>query len=215
MKIVILLGAPGAGKGTVAARVATGISARHISTGAMLRDAVAKGTPAGTAAKTFMDKGELVPDNVLVDMVDELLAAAASEDILLLDGFPRTLNQARSLETLVARHNVAVDLVVYLDVPESVIMERLCGRRVCSCCGAVFHITTLPPKQEGICDLCGSELIIRDDDKPETIHNRLLVYEKLTAPLVAMYNAENKLVHVNGVGTADDVAESVAAILKR
>ena len=214
MKTVVFLGAPGAGKGTTASRVAEQMSVRHISTGDMLREAVKNKTPAGLSAEEYMTKGALVPDQVLFRMVDELLSAAGNYDVLLFDGFPRNISQAEELDKLAKAHNVEISNVICLDVDEAVIIARLGGRRVCKTCGYIFHIDTLKPKKEGVCDLCGGELIVRDDDKPETIHKRLAVYDALTAPLIDMYEASGKLQHVDAGRDADTVVKAVMSILR-
>ncbi len=203
MKIFVFLGAPGAGKGTVASRIAESGGAIHVSTGAMLREAVRNGTPAGLAAKSYMDQGALVPDSVLVDMIGELLADAPADAELLFDGFPRNVAQAEQLEALVRKHHAQVAQAICLDVPEAVVLRRLGGRRVCPACGAVFHVATLPPKQDGVCDACGGPLVVRDDDKPETIKRRLDVYAAQTEPLIAWYDRAGKLRRVNGAGEVD------------
>lgn len=213
MTLTVLLGAPGAGKGTVAARVAAPLNARHVSTGAMLRDAVKSGTPAGLLAKGCMDRGELVPDAVLADMIGDLLAAAPKDARFLLDGFPRNVPQAETLEELALAHGARVDCAVSIEVPQEVVLDRLGGRRVCPACGANFHVRTLAPRREGICDSCGAALVVRDDDQPATIRKRLAVYEKQTAPLAAWYEKAGKLRRVDGSGDADAVAESVRRIL--
>ena len=214
MKAVVFLGAPGAGKGTVAVRVANLISAHHISTGAMLREAVKNKTPAGVSAEEYMNKGSLVPDEVLFRMVDDLLTTAKKDDLLLFDGFPRNTSQAIEFDKLLSKHNAGMNSVIYLDVSESVIVARLGGRRVCKICGQIFHVDTLKPKKEGICDTCGGALIVRDDDEPATIRKRLAVYDELTAPLVAMYKSSGKLRRVDGAQDADKIAEIVASILR-
>ena len=203
MKIFVFLGAPGAGKGTVASRIAEQGDALHVSTGAMLREAVKNGTPAGLAAKSYMDKGALVPDPVLLDMIGELLADAPADAELLFDGFPRNETQAEQLEALVRKHGATVARAICLDVPETVVLRRLGGRRVCPVCGMVFHVETLPPKQAGVCDGCGNPLAIRDDDKPETIKRRLEVYAVKTEPLIAWYEKTGKLRHVDASGEVD------------
>lgn len=214
MDLTVLLGAPGAGKGTVAARIAAPLNAKHVSTGAMLRDAVKAGTPAGLCAKAYMERGELVPDAVLADMVGDLLAAAPRDARFVLDGFPRNTNQAAMLDTLAARHNARVDLAVCIDVPLDVVLDRLGGRRVCPACGANFHVRTLAPRQAGVCDSCGASLVTRADDQPDTIRNRLAVYEEQTAPLVAWYDRVGKLRRVDGSGDADSVAAAVRRVVE-
>jgi adenylate kinase len=214
MDITVLLGAPGAGKGTVAVRIAEPLGARHVSTGAMLRDAVKAGSPAGRTAKGYMDRGELVPDAVLADMIGELLAAAPRDARFILDGFPRNIPQAEVLDALAARHGARVSRVVCIDVPLEVALDRLGGRRVCPVCGANFHVRTLAPRRVGICDSCGAELVTRADDQPETIRNRLTVYDRQTAPLIAWYQAAGKLLRIDGSGDADTVAAAVRRLIE-
>ncbi len=212
-KIVVFLGAPGAGKGTAAAAVAARTGARHVSTGAMLRDAVARGTPAGLEAKSFMDAGALVPDEVLYRMVSELLAAAPDGSTLFFDGFPRNSAQAEKLRELAAAAAATVDAAVMLDVSEATLVERLGGRRTCPKCGAGYHVKSLPPKVEGVCDKCGAALVTRADDRPETIANRLAVYERSTAPVVGFYEKAGLLKRIDASGPADAVAALVEAAL--
>ena len=212
MDITVLLGAPGAGKGTVAARIAAPLNARHVSTGAMLREAVKAGTPAGLSAKKFMDAGELVPDEVLAAMIGELLDKAPADARFLLDGFPRNVAQAEILDDLAARHGATVARALSIDVTPETVLERLGGRRTCPKCGAGYHVRSLPPKKEGICDACGAALVIRDDDRPETIRHRLAVYEEKTAPLAAWYEKAGKLIHVDGTQDADAVARDALAV---
>ncbi len=209
MDITVLLGAPGAGKGTIATRIAEPLGARHVSTGAMLRDALQAGTPAGLAAKTYMERGELVPDDVLARLIEDLLAVSPPDAQFLLDGFPRNPAQARMLDELAARHGSRVDRAVSIDVPEDVILDRLAGRRVCPDCGANYHLRTLPSKREGLCDRCGAALVQRDDDQPETVRKRLAVHARQTAPLIDEYAARGTLLHVDGSGDADQVANAV------
>lgn len=213
MQIFVFLGAPGAGKGTVAGKIAQLTSARHISTGAMLREAVKNGTPAGLSAKSYMDKGGLVPDKVLVDMIGELLASAAADTVFLFDGFPRNESQAADLESLARQYKAEVKSAICLDVPETIILRRLGGRRVCPACGTIFHVATLRPRQEGVCDVCAAKLVTRTDDQPETIRHRLEVYAEQTAPLIAWYDKAGKLRHVNGAGEAEATVKLVMAAM--
>ncbi len=213
MTLTVLLGAPGAGKGTVAARIAGPLNARHVSTGAMLRDAVREGTRAGVAAKRYMACGELVPDAVIAEMIGDLLTAAPDDARFVLDGFPRNVPQAEILETLASRHRAEVDCAVAIEVPQEILVDRLGGRRVCPACGAVFHVRTLVPRREGLCDSCGADLVVRADDEPETIRKRLAVYEEQTAPLAAWYAAIGRLRRVDGSGDAETVAESVRRVI--
>ncbi len=209
MDITVLLGAPGAGKGTVATRIAGPLGAIHVSTGAMLRDALKAGTDAGLDAKRYMDRGELVPDAVLARLMEELLEQSAPDAHVLLDGYPRNPAQAQTLESLARRFGCAVGRAVTIEVPEDVILERLDGRRVCPACGANFHLRTLPPKRGGVCDACGAELVQRTDDQPGTARKRLAVYARQTAPLIEWYDQRGLLLRVDGSGEADQVAEAV------
>lgn len=209
--IVVFLGAPGAGKGTAAAAVAARTGARHVSTGAMLRDAVARGTPAGLEAKSYMEAGGLVPDEVLYRMVAELLAATPDGATLFFDGFPRNEAQAAKLDELAAASGATVASALLLDVSREALLERLGGRRVCPKCGAGFHVKSLPPKVEGVCDACGAELVTRVDDQPATIAHRLEVYESATAPVVGFYEKAGKLRRIDATGSPEDVAKAVEA----
>ena len=209
MRVFIFLGAPGAGKGTAAAKIAEMTGTRHVSTGAMLRDAVKKGTPAGLSAKIAMDKGELVPDEILIAMIGELFAESDKSATFILDGFPRTVAQAEALEELAAKHGAEIAKAINIEVPEHTLLLRLGGRRVCPACGAGFHTETLPPKKQGVCDACQTELVIRNDDKPETIKNRLLVYADKTAPLTGWYAKAGKLTSADGSGTAESAAQNI------
>ncbi len=213
MQIYILLGAPGAGKGTVAAQIAERTSAVHVSTGAMLREALKQETPAGLAAKAYMDQGALVPDPVLVEMIGELLATAEPGTVFLFDGFPRNESQAAQLDALLEGRDATVEGAICLEVPEAVIMDRLGGRRVCPSCGAGYHVRNIPPRQDGMCDACGSELVVRPDDNPETIANRLKVYEAQTAPLIAWYARSGKLRPVDGAGDVETTVDNVRAAM--
>lgn len=212
-KIIVFLGAPGAGKGTAAAAVAARTGARHVSTGAMLRDAVARGTPAGREAKSYMDAGALVPDEVLYRMVEELLRDAPEPSTLFFDGFPRNVAQAGKLGELAAGAGASVAAALLLDVPAETLMERLGGRRTCPACGAGYHVKTLPPKVEGVCDKCGAALVTRADDRPETIANRLSVYERSTAPVIGFYEQAGLLKRIDASGAADAVAALVEGAL--
>ena len=207
--IVVFLGAPGAGKGTAAAAVAARTGARHVSTGAMLRDAVARGTPAGLEAKSHMEAGGLVPDEVLYRMIAELLAATPDPATLFFDGFPRNEAQAAKLEELAAANGAAVSSALLLDVSREALLERLGGRRVCPKCGAGYHVKALPPKVDGVCDACGAALVTRVDDQPATIAHRLEVYESATAPVIGFYEKGGKLRRVDASGTAEEVAALV------
>ena len=209
MRIIVFLGAPGAGKGTAAAAVAKKTGARHVSTGAMLRDALARETPAGLEAKSYMESGGLVPDEVLCKMIAELLAETPKDATLFFDGFPRNEAQAAKLEELAAANGAAVSSALLLDVSREALLERLGGRRVCPKCGAGYHVKALPPKVEGVCDACGAALVTRVDDQPATIAHRLEVYESATAPVIGFYEKAGKLHRLDASGTAEEVAALV------
>lgn len=198
MNIVILLGAPGSGKGTIAVELAKQSGIRHLSSGDLLRGAVKAGTPAGLKAKTFMESGNLVPDELIADMIADTVASDTKTKTLLLDGFPRNVAQAEILAKMMAEKNISLRCALLLDVPDEVVIRRISGRRVCPTCGAGFNVDSLPPKQEGICDLCGAALIIRKDDTPETVQHRLDVYAAQTLPLIDYYKQANAIVTVDG-----------------
>lgn len=185
---LILLGAPGAGKGTQAEIISRKLNIPTISTGNILRAAVKNGTPVGLQAKAFMDAGDLVPDEVIIGIVKERLQEPDCQNGYILDGMPRTIAQAEALEEA----GVEIDLALYIKIDDQVIYERMAGRRACPSCGATYHITGNPPKVTGICDNCGSELIIRKDDDPETVKNRLQVYYKETEPLLEFYKSRGR-----------------------
>ena len=208
MNIVILLGAPGSGKGTVAGKLASeNDGLKHVSSGDLLRGAVAKGTAAGVEAKGYMDKGNLVPDALIAQMIKDVVAETTGDVTMLLDGFPRNLAQAKILEEMGA----PVKSAVLIDVPDSIIQDRIAGRRTCPKCKAGYHVRNLPPKVEGICDVCGEKLVIRKDDNPETVKDRLVVYHRETEPLIAFYREKGLLRSVDGTIGVDNVA---AAFLK-
>ena len=205
---IIMLGPPGAGKGTQAKRMAQKFEIPHISTGDMLRAAVREGTPLGLKAQEYMNAGGLVPDDVIIGLVRERLAQKDCEKGFLLDGFPRTVAQAEAVDEA----GIAIDHVIELEVPDDDVVVRLTGRRICPNCGALYHVTLSPPKQAGVCDKCGTALITRDDDKEETVRNRLRVYHQSTAPLVAFYEAKGLLRRVNATGSVDDVFKGILDI---
>ncbi|GID11603.1 adenylate kinase [Actinocatenispora rupis] len=203
----MLVGPPGAGKGTQAEFIAAHLSAPKISTGDILRANVADGTELGREAKGYMDAGELVPDQVVINMVRGRLAEPDAEDGFLLDGFPRTVPQAQELDKMLADLGTGLDLVLELVVEEEEVIRRLSGRRTCRGCGKIWHVEFDPPARSGACDRCGGELFQRDDDKPETIAERLRVYARDTQPLVAYYAAQGKLVGLDAVGPVEDVTQ--------
>jgi adenylate kinase len=208
------VGPPGAGKGTQAEFVAAHLAVPKISTGDIFRANVVGGTPLGIEAKRYMDGGQLVPDEVTINMVRERLAEADAGDGFLLDGFPRTLPQATALDKILADLGVAVDLVLELVVDEDEVIRRLSGRRTCRGCGKIWHVTFDAPTREGVCDRCGGELYQRDDDKPETIAERLRVYAHDTAPLIDFYGAQGKLVGIDATGPVEDVTDRAIDALR-
>ena len=199
MEAIILLGAPGAGKGTVAEDIKSNIAFSHVSTGDMLRAAVKAGSPVGLQAKTYMDKGELVPDEVIVGLVKELLDRGPSDAKYMFDGFPRTPNQARLLDEALAKLHSRIAHVFLLEVARDVLIMRISGRRVCRKCGAVYHVKNIRPKVEGVCDQCGGELYQRPDDNEATVANRLDVFENQTASLISYYDEKKILRRVDSL----------------
>ena len=206
---LILLGAPGAGKGTQAEIIASKLSVPTISTGNILREAIKNGTPTGLKAKDFMDRGMLVPDEVIIGIVRERLTQPDCANGYILDGVPRTIPQAQAL----ADQGVEIDRVVSIEIADEVIEARMTGRRVCGTCGASYHITANPPKTEGICNACGSELVIRKDDKPETVRHRLEVYHAETEALKGFYERLGKLRLVEGDQPIEDATRDIMAAL--
>lgn len=214
MSRVIFLGAPGAGKGTQARRLAAGSGVPQVATGDMLREAVAEGTPLGREAKRYMDQGALVPDEVVIGLVDERLSRPDAGPGYVLDGFPRTVAQAEALDALLRRLGQDLDRVVFFDVSRDELLRRLTGRRICRRCGTAFHLVSAPPKAEGRCDQCGGELYQRDDDAEHTVGRRLDVYETQTAPLLDHYRKRGLLVRVVGEGPVDRVAAAIQKAVK-
>ena len=212
MKIV-MLGAPGAGKGTQAIKIADKYDIPHISTGDIFRANIKGGTELGQKAKSYIDKGELVPDEVTIGMLLDRIAQEDCENGYVLDGFPRTIPQAESLTEALKSQGDKIDFALNIDVPDEAIIERMSGRRACPKCGATYHIVYAAPKTENICDKCGTELIIRSDDKPETVKDRLNVYHQQTEPLIAYYKAAGVLREVDGTQELPKVFEDVVAIL--
>ena len=210
MNIVILLGAPGSGKGTIASRLAAeNDNLKHVSSGDLLRGAVAKGTPAGVEAKGYMEKGALVPDSLIAQMIKDVIAETEGDVTMLLDGFPRNVAQAEILQETGA----PVKSVVLVDVPDEIIADRIAGRRTCPKCKAGYHVKALPPKVEGVCDACGAELVIRKDDNPDTVKDRLVVYHRETEPLIAFYEGKGLLRRIDGDQGPDKNAEAFKAAM--
>ena len=206
---VIFLGPPGAGKGTQAQELAREWGVPHIATGDMLREAVAAKTALGLEAKRHMDSGGLVPDDVVIGLVGERLAQPDAKAGCVLDGFPRTVAQAEALDALFARAGIALDRVIYFDVPRAELLRRLTGRRVCRACGRTFHLVSAPPSVAGKCDDCGGELYQRADDSEATVATRLDVYQKQTAPLLDYYRGRRLLAEVSGEGPVAGVGEAI------
>lgn len=210
---LVLLGPPGSGKGTQGERLQEDLRLPYYATGDILRAAVREGTELGTAAKEYMDKGDLVPDDVIVGLIGERVASAEAADGFILDGFPRTTAQAESLDAKVEELGRRLTAVLLIDVDDDEVVRRLGGRRTCTKEGHVFHVEFDPPKEEGVCDVCGGELVIRDDDKPEVIRHRLGTYHEKTEPLVSYYEGKGTLQRVDGSMAPDDVAARIRAIL--
>ena len=205
---IIMLGAPGAGKGTQAKRIAKKYNIPHISTGDIFRANIKEGTELGKRAKEYMDKGELVPDDITIGMLLDRIHKADCKD-----GFPRTIPQAKSLTEALSKLNESIDYAINIDVPDESIITRMSGRRACLSCGSTYHIKYSAPKKENICDNCGSELVIRDDDKPETVKKRLDVYHKQTQPLIDYYDSEKILASVDGTKDMEEVFLDIIAVL--
>ena len=210
---IIMLGAPGAGKGTQAKKIADKYQIPHISTGDIFRANIKNGTELGMKAKTYMDQGLLVPDELVVDLVVDRLAQEDCVNGCVLDGFPRTIPQAECLDAALAEKGDAIDYAVDVDVPDENIINRMSGRRACVACGATYHIVHIPTKVEGVCDRCGESLILRDDDKPETVKKRLDVYHAQTQPLIDYYTSKNVLKSVDGTVDMEDVFQAIVNIL--
>ena len=210
---VIFLGPPGGGKGTQADFIAKKYDIPKLSTGDLLRESVAKETSLGKEAKGYMNRGELVPDEVVIGLVEEKLASPECQKGFLLDGFPRTMTQADQLSTFLESTGEGLDRVVYFSLSKNEIIRRISGRRSCPECKAVYHRESVPPKQEGVCDVCGKSLVQRNDDKPETIESRLSVYQEQTAPLIEYYKTRNILSELYGAGLVSAVQDRLVALL--
>lgn len=210
---IIMLGAPGAGKGTQAKKIADKYSIPHISTGDIFRANIKEGTELGKKAKTYMDQGLLVPDDLVVDLVVDRVQQDDCKNGYVLDGFPRTIPQAESLDAALEKLNDKIDFAVNVEVPDENIIRRMSGRRACLGCGATYHIEHIPPKTEGICDTCGKELVLRDDDKPETVKKRLDVYHEQTQPLIDYYTKKDVLAEVDGTKDMEEVFQDIVKVL--
>lgn len=211
---LVLLGPPGAGKGTQAARLEKEFGLVHISTGDIFRSNIKNETDLGKKVKSYLDSGKLVPDQVTIELVWDRLEKEDAKNGYLLDGFPRTLVQAEAFDQGMKERGIQLDAAVYINVPNKTLIKRLAGRRVCQDCGAGYHIHNDPPKHEGTCDKCGGQLIQRKDDSEETVAERLNVYENSTSPLVKYYKDQDKLIEVNGDESVDQVYEAIAKSLK-
>ncbi len=210
---IIMLGAPGAGKGTQAKQIAAKYSIPHISTGDIFRANLKAGTPLGLKAKEYMDKGLLVPDELTLDLIMDRFAQDDCRNGYVLDGFPRTIVQADVLKDALTKLGEKIDYAINVDVPDENIIKRMGGRRACLKCGATYHIEHVPPKKEGICDNCGEALVLRDDDKPETVQKRLSVYHEQTQPLIDYYEKEGVLKNVDGTKEMNAVFSDICGIL--
>lgn len=210
---IIMLGAPGAGKGTQAKMIADKYGVPHISTGDIFRANIKNGTELGMEAKKYMDQGLLVPDELTVRILLDHVAQDDCKNGYVLDGFPRTIPQAEVLDSELTKLGDHIDYAINVDVPDENIVKRMSGRRACLTCGATYHIEHVPPKKEGICDVCGSELVLRDDDKPETVKNRLNVYHEQTQPLIDFYTEKGVLKTVDGTVPMEEVFAAITAIL--
>lgn len=210
---IIMLGAPGAGKGTQAKKIAAKYQIPHISTGDIFRANIKEGTELGTKAKAYMDKGELVPDELTCDLVVDRISKPDAANGYVLDGFPRTIPQAEALTRALDERGEKIDFAINVEVPDENIVRRMGGRRACLKCGATYHVEYNAPKVENVCDVCQGELVLRDDDKPETVQKRLSVYHAQTQPLIDYYKAEGVLAEVDGTQDIDVVFQDITKIL--
>ncbi len=210
---IIMLGAPGAGKGTQAKMLSKECKIPHISTGDIFRANIKEGTELGKKAKSFMDEGKLVPDSLTIELIMDRLQKEDCKNGYILDGFPRTIPQAESLDKALQELNEKLDFAINVEVPDEHIKDRMSGRRACLGCGATYHVVFAPPKTEGVCDHCQGELTLRDDDKPETVQERLNVYHKQTQPLISYYEKQKLLKTVDGTQTVEKVFEDILQII--
>jgi adenylate kinase len=213
MKIV-MLGAPGAGKGTQAKRIATKYGIPHISTGDIFRENIKGNTTLGLKARVYMDQGLLVPDELVLELIMDRFKAPDCKDGYVLDGFPRTIPQAIALDEALDKNNDRIEYAIDVDVADEVIISRMAGRRACLNCGRTYHVKTLKSKVEGICDFCDTELVLRDDDKPDTVKKRLEVYHEQTQPLLDYYRKKDILHSVDGTGDIDKIYNEIIHLLK-
>lgn len=210
----VLFGPPGAGKGTQSVMLAKHLGALHISTGDLFRAAIKNQTPLGQQAKAFLDRGELVPDGITIGMLKEHFQTTKTKSFIL-DGFPRNVAQAEALKTLLLEVGLKMDQAVFLEVDQAQLIERLTGRRVCKNCGEVYHVRTRPSQKEGVCDKCGGSVVQRNDDRSEVIENRLVTYEKSTAPLRDYYRESGCYFEVNGMGEMSEIFQRILKILSK
>lgn len=210
---IIMLGAPGAGKGTQAKKIADKYQIPHISTGDIFRANIKEGTELGKKAKSYMDQGQLVPDELTLELIMDRFQNPDCKNGYVLDGFPRTIPQAEALTEALAKKGETIDYAINVEVPDENIINRMGGRRACLACGSTYHIVYAPTKVEGICDRCGEKLVLRDDDKPETVKNRLNVYHNQTQPLIEYYTRQGKLAEVDGTRSMEDVFNAIVKIL--
>lgn len=211
-KNLIIFGPPGAGKGTQSDAIKDKLSVYHLSTGDMLREAIKNETETGNLAKKFTDAGKLVPDEVVIKIVEEKVASLGADKGILFDGFPRTLAQAEALDAMLSGLGRTVDTVICIDVPDDNIVNRLTGRRMCMTCNIIYHIAAKPPKQEGICDQCGKALITRDDDNESVIRQRLNTYHEQTSPVIGYYREKGVLKEIDGTGTPQEASDEIFSL---
>ena len=210
---IIMLGAPGAGKGTQAKKIADKYQIPHISTGDIFRANIKEGTELGKKAKSYMDQGQLVPDELTLELIMDRFQNPDCKNGYVLDGFSRTIPQAEALTEALAKKGETIDYAINVEVPDENIINRMGGRRACLACGSTYHIVYAPTRVEGICDRCGEKLVLRDDDKPETVKNRLNVYHNQTQPLIEYYTRQGKLAEVDGTQSMEDVFNAIVKIL--
>lgn len=212
---IVLIGPPGAGKGTQAKLIISNYSIPHLSTGDIFRKNIANGTELGIEAQKHINKGNLVPDELTIKIVEDVLEQDIYKNGFLMDGFPRTVKQAEALDNILKLKNQKLDAVLLIDVPMNFILDRMTGRRVCLSCGASYHTKYNPPKSEGVCNLCNGNLIQRKDDSEETVRGRLEVYANITKPLIQYYEARNQLYRIDGTMSIDKVFENISSVLGR
>ena len=210
---IIMLGAPGAGKGTQAKKIADRYQIPHISTGDIFRANIKEGTELGRKAKSYMDQGLLVPDELTLELIMDRFQNPDCANGYVLDGFPRTIPQAEALTEALEKNGDSIDYAINVEVPDENIITRMSGRRACLACGATYHVVYAPTKEEGVCDRCGEKLVLRDDDKPETVKKRLDVYHSQTQPLIDYYTKQGKLAEVDGTQSVDAVFDAIVKIL--